>query len=117
MLPLTLLEPRLTRAQIVLHASQQFREGDVLKWWHRAPVEEPASASAPRRAILTSWLPYVLARYVRDSGDRTVLDEVTAFLKGDAVPAHEDTWIVISACVAGECDGLSACAPGYRLYS
>ena len=36
-LPLTLLEPRLTRAQIVLHASQQFREGDVLKWWHRAP--------------------------------------------------------------------------------
>ena len=25
------------RAQIVLHASQQFREGDVLKWWHRAP--------------------------------------------------------------------------------
>ena len=34
-LPLTLLEPRLTRAQIVLHATQQFREGDVLKWWHQ----------------------------------------------------------------------------------
>ena len=36
-LPLVLLEPRLARAQIVLHASQQFLEGDVLKWWHRAP--------------------------------------------------------------------------------
>ena len=31
------LEPRLARAQIVLHAGQQFLECDVLKWWHRAP--------------------------------------------------------------------------------
>jgi cyclic beta-1,2-glucan synthetase len=41
------------------------------------------------------WLPYVLARYVRQSGDRNVLDETTPFLEGEAVPAHEDTWIVI----------------------
>ncbi|HWY84903.1 MAG TPA: glycosyl transferase family 36 [Roseiarcus sp.] len=94
-LPLTLLEPRLTRAQIVLHASQQFREGDVLKWWHRAPGGGTGLGQRTKASDPHLWLPYVLARYVCDRGDRTVLDEVTPFLEGDAVPAHEDTWIVI----------------------
>ena len=94
-LPLTLLEPRLTRAQIVLHATQQFREGDVLKWWHRAPGGGTGLGQRTKASDPHLWLPYVLARYVRESGDRTVLDEVTPFLEGDAVPAHEDTWIVI----------------------
>ncbi len=94
-LPLTLLEPRLTRAQIVLHASQQFREGDVLKWWHRAPGGGTGLGQRTKASDPHLWLPYVLARYVRESGDRTVLDEVTPFLEGDAVPAREDTWIVI----------------------
>jgi cyclic beta-1,2-glucan synthetase len=94
-LPLTLLEPRLTRAQIVLHASQQFREGDVLKWWHRAPGGGTGLGQRTKASDPHLWLPYVLARYVRDSGDRTVLDEVTPFLEADAVPAREDTWIVI----------------------
>ena len=94
-LPLTLLEPRLARAQIVLHASQQFREGDVLKWWHRAPGGGTGLGQRTKASDPHLWLPYVLARYVGDSGDRTVLDEVTPFLEGEAVPAHEDTWIVV----------------------
>jgi cyclic beta-1,2-glucan synthetase len=94
-LPLTLLEPRLTRAQIVLHASQQFREGDVLKWWHCAPGGGTGLGQRTKASDPHLWLPYVLARYVRESGDRTVLDEATPFLEGDAVPAQEETWIVI----------------------
>jgi cyclic beta-1,2-glucan synthetase len=94
-LALTLLEPRLTRAQIVLHASQQFREGDVLKWWHRAPGGGTGLGQRTKASDPHLWLPYVLARYVRESGDRTVLDEVTPFLEGAAVPPYEDTWIVI----------------------
>jgi cyclic beta-1,2-glucan synthetase len=94
-LALTLLEPRLTRVQIVLHASQQFREGDVLKWWHRAPGGGTGLGQRTKASDPHLWLPYVLARYIRDSGDRTVLDDVTPFLEAEAVPAHEDTWIVI----------------------
>ncbi len=94
-LPLVLLEPRLARAQIVLHASQQFREGDVLKWWHRAPGGGTGLGQRTKGSDPHLWLPYVLARYVRESGDRTVLDVTTPFLEGEAVPAHEDTWIVI----------------------
>ena len=94
-LPLALIEPRLTRAQIVLHASQQFREGDVLKWWHRAPGGGTGLGQRTKAADPHLWLPYVLARYVHATGDRTVLDETTPFLEGEAVPANEDTWIVI----------------------
>jgi len=94
-LPLALLEPRLTRAQIVLHASQQFREGDVLKWWHRAPGGGTGLGQRTKASDPHLWLPYVLARYLRATGDKTVLDEVTPFLEGEAVPAHEETWIVI----------------------
>jgi cyclic beta-1,2-glucan synthetase len=94
-LALTLLEPRLTRAQIVLHATQQFREGDVLKWWHRAPGRGTGLGQRTKASDPHLWLPYVLARYVRETGDRTVLNDVTPFLEAEAVPAHEDTWIVI----------------------
>jgi cyclic beta-1,2-glucan synthetase len=94
-LPLALIEPRLTRAQIVLHASQQFREGDVLKWWHRAPGGGTGLGQRTKAADPHLWLPYVLARYVRQTGDMSVLDETTPFLEAEAVPANEDAWIVI----------------------
>src|SRR5271165_6921134 len=68
-LPLILLEPRLVRAQIVLHASQQFREGDVLKWWHRAPNGGTGLGQRTKASDPHLWLPYVLARYVRQHGD------------------------------------------------
>jgi cyclic beta-1,2-glucan synthetase len=94
-LPLALLEPRLTRAQIVLHASQQFLEGDVLKWWHRAPNGATGLGQRTKASDPHLWLPYVLARYVRETGDSSVLDEVTPFLEGEAVPENQETLVVI----------------------
>ena len=94
-LPLILLEPRLSRAQIVLHASQQFRQGDVLKWWHRAPNGGAGLGQRTKAADPHLWLPYVLARYVRELGDASVLDESTPFLEAQDIPEHEDTWVVI----------------------
>ena len=94
-LPLTLLEPRLTRSQIVLHARQQFLEGDVLKWWHRAPNGGTGLGQRTKASDPHLWLPYVLARYVRKTGDGSVLDEVTPFLEGEAVPDNQETWIVV----------------------
>ena len=93
-LPLIFIEPQLARAQIVLHAGQQFLEGDVLKWWHRAPngatgIGQRTLASDPHL-----WLPYVLSRYVAQTGDASVLDDVVPYLEGAQVPEGEDTWIV-----------------------
>ena len=86
-LPLILIEPRLARAQIVLHAGQQFLEGDVLKWWHRGPGGATGVAQRTKASDPHLWLPYVLARYVRQSGDASVLDEVAPYLEGAEVPA------------------------------
>ncbi len=94
-LPLILMEPRLARAQIVLHAGQQFREGDVLKWWHRGPDGGTGLGQRTKASDPHLWLPYVLARYVRQKGDASVLDVTTPYLEGEAVPEHEETWIVI----------------------
>ena len=93
-LPLIFIEPRLARSQIVLHAGQQFLEGDVLKWWHRAPNGATGIGQRTRASDPHLWLPYVLARYVAQTGDASVLGDVAAYLEGPAVPEDEDTWIV-----------------------
>ena len=94
MLPLIFTEPRLARAQIVLHAGQQFPEGDVLKWWHRAPGGGTGVAQRTRASDPHLWLPYVLARYVRQTGDASVLDERRRLPRraGGAATARTRRW-------------------------
>ena len=116
-LPLILIEPRLARAQIVLHASQQFREGDVLKWWHRAPDGGTGLGQRTKASDPHLWLPYVLARYVRQQGDAGVLDVTTPYLEGEAVPEHEETWIVDSARLARDGDRLRTRAARHRVHA
>jgi cyclic beta-1,2-glucan synthetase len=94
--PLILIEPRLTRAQILLHAGQQFLEGDVLKWWHWAPDGSTGIGQRTKASDPHLWLPYVLSRYVSQTGDRTVLDVVLPYLEAPEVPEHEDTLVVAS---------------------
>ncbi len=59
----------------------------------------PAAARASRQRTKASdphlWLPYVLARYVRETGDLSVLDEVQPYLEGPAVPERDDTLLVM----------------------
>jgi cyclic beta-1,2-glucan synthetase len=93
-LPLIFIEPRLTRAQIVLHAGQQFPEGDVLKWWHRAPDGRTGLGQRTRACDPHLWLPYVLARYVAATGDMRVFDERVAYLEGPMVPEGQDTLVM-----------------------
>jgi cyclic beta-1,2-glucan synthetase len=93
-LPLIFIEPRLARKQIVLHAGQQFLEGDVLKWWHLAPNGQTGLGQRTKASDPHLWLPYVLARYVASTGDTGVLDVDVAYLEGPAVPDGEDTWVI-----------------------
>ena len=116
-LPLILLEPRLTRQQIVLHASQQFREGDVLKWWHRAPNGETGLGQRTKASDPHLWLPYVLARYVTGTDDVGVLDVLTPFLEGAAVPGQRGDLDRHSARVARDRDRIRACPPRDRIHA
>jgi N,N'-diacetylchitobiose phosphorylase len=83
---LVFLRPELTRQQIILHASHQFVEGDVLHWWH-----PPLSKGIRTRfADDLLWLPYITAFYVAATGDAGVLDESAPFVTAAPLPEGED---------------------------
>ena len=81
MLAVMQTEPWRARQHILLCASKQFREGDVLHWWHQ-----------PNRGVRTRitddrlFLPYVLWEYVHLTGDQSILTEQVSYLEGREIP-------------------------------
>lgn len=80
-LPLIPSHPELARRQILLHAGQQFPEGDVLHWWQQTWEGKTGIGHRGRGSDPHLWLPYMVCLYVRESGDVTVLDVEIPFLE------------------------------------
>ncbi len=89
-LPLTMLRPRLARAQILLHARQQFLRGDVLQWWHQTWDGRTGLGIRNRASDPHLWLAYMTCRYVEVTGDRSILSEPIPFLEGPSIPRGQE---------------------------
>lgn len=91
LLPLFFSDAAFARKQILLHASQQFLEGDVLKWWHQTRDGRTGLGQRSRASDPHLWLPYVTARYLAATGDQSILTERTPYLAGPRVPLDMDS--------------------------
>lgn len=89
-LPLILSHPDRARAQILLHARQQFLSGDVLQWWHRTPEGQTGLGMRNRASDPHLWLAYMTCRYVEATGDRSILEESIPYLEGPDIPRGQE---------------------------
>lgn len=81
-----ILDPNITREQILRSASRQYLEGDVQHWWH--PVINSGIRTRFSDDLL--WLPYVTSEYIKSTGDYSILDEKAPYLEDEPLRDGED---------------------------
>ncbi len=85
-----LLSPRLAKQQIVRAAGAQFKEGDVLHWWHNLPKEKGGMRGVRTRySDDLVWLPYTVCEYLDKTGDEDILKIPVRYLSGDELTFKE----------------------------
>lgn len=78
-------EPEFTKKQLLLHAAQQFIEGDVLHWWFSIKGGGPRTNCSDDLL----WLPFILDSYLQETNDFSILDDMIPYLNGPAEPLYD----------------------------
>ena len=75
------ISPEILKRQIIKHSEHQFIEGDVEHWWH----EETSRGIRTRFSDDLLWLPYMVAEYIKFTGNAKILEEETSYVKGNVL--------------------------------
>jgi len=78
-------KPQITKKQILLHASKQFKKGDVAHFW------DPVTGEFARLRISDNllWLVFVVLEYIRFTNDYSILEKKVGFLDGGSASLKE----------------------------
>lgn len=85
-LALLYTEPEMTKRQILKHAAHQFPEGDGEHWWH----EETGRGIRTRFSDDRLWLPYLMAKYIEVTGDKSILKVQAPYRQGKPLEEGQD---------------------------
>jgi cyclic beta-1,2-glucan synthetase len=77
------VDPVLARRQILLHARQQFVEGDVLHWFFLQQDGGTGLGARTHASDNLLWLGWATAEYARMTGDESILDEKLPYLEAE----------------------------------
>ncbi len=87
-LSLVYSKPNAVRNHILKAATHQYREGDVMHWWHELGSEHIGVRTTCSDDFL--WLPYVTAKYIKLTGDAAILKEEIPFLESSVLEAGKN---------------------------
>ncbi len=78
-------DPSITENQILLHATKQFKQGDVLHWWLTV------NGAGPRTNCSDDflWLPFAALAYMEEVGTRDILDKQAGWLDGGSATIYD----------------------------
>jgi cyclic beta-1,2-glucan synthetase len=80
------MDPVLARRQLLLHASQQFLEGDVVHWFHLLPDGRTGFSGRTHASDNHLWLAWGVVEYVEATGDESLLWQRTPYLEAEQPP-------------------------------
>ena len=90
------VDPALARKQIILHASQQFIEGDVFHWFFTLTDGRTAFACRSHASDNPIWLVWGVTEYIKATGDTSILGEMTSYVVSQfpfaKLPKNKQGW-------------------------
>ena len=96
-------DPNRTKIHLIRCAAHQFKEGDVLHWWH--PIRNEYRKDPGIRSRCSDdylWLLYAVDAYIEKTGDLEILKLHIPFLSGEVLKEGEDEiYINPAACEKG----------------
>jgi cyclic beta-1,2-glucan synthetase len=77
------IDPQVARRQILLHAAQQFVEGDVVHWFHLLQDGRTGFVGRTHASDNLLWLAWATVEYVGQTGDASILEERVPYLESE----------------------------------
>ena len=82
------IDINILKNQIIESSKHQFKEGDVMHWWHTSNKTGIRTQMSDDRL----WLPYSVIEYINFTEDYQILEEKTEYAKGITLDGYEEKY-------------------------